>query len=235
MVNNIQVWEPHMNEWLVGEDEIKDVHSGNVLVWDRDNARLPKWFQEVEYIESSWTQYIKTLITPTTSTRFKTKFRIISKLTEYDVLIWATSDSFNKRYYVWWRNSSWWNTNWVYLFTPTNNYNSTNVIFWSVWVDYELQYMWTTLSDWIHSDNINHTTAPSKELYIFAENQNDWWAVWFSNSRLYYLQLYNWTTLIRDFVPCYRKSGREVGLYDLVEKKFYTNAWSWTFTKWPNI
>jgi hypothetical protein len=63
-----------MNEWLVGEDEIKDVRSGNVLVWDRDNARLPKWFQEVEYIESNWTnssswQYINTGIIPNSTNK----------------------------------------------------------------------------------------------------------------------------------------------------------------------
>ena len=190
------------------------------------------WYSKLNYIEATWTQYIKAWITPTTSTRFKTKFRIISKLTEYDVLIWATSDSFNRRYYVWWRNSNWWYTNWVYLFTPTNNYDSTNVIFWRVWVDYQLQYMWSTLSDWTHSDNINYTTPPSKELYILAENQNNSWPAWYSNSRLYYLQLYSWSTLVRDFVPAKRKSDNVVWLIDMLTKTFYTNSWTWTFNYW---
>lgn len=37
-------------------------------------------------------------------------------------------------------------------------------------------------------------------------------------------------TAIRDFVPCYRKSDSVVGLYDLVEGKFYTNAGTGTFS-----
>lgn len=37
MVNNIQIWEPSMSEGFVGEEEIKDVYSGNVLVWDKKN------------------------------------------------------------------------------------------------------------------------------------------------------------------------------------------------------
>lgn len=36
-------------------------------------------------------------------------------------------------------------------------------------------------------------------------------------------------TLIRDFVPCYRKSDNEPGMYDLVNGTFYTNAGSGTF------
>lgn len=45
----------------------------------------------------------------------------------------------------------------------------------------------------------------------------------------------NWTTLIRYYVPCYRKSDSVIGMYDLVNNQFYTNAWSWTFTKWGDV
>ena len=41
--------------------------------------------------------------------------------------------------------------------------------------------------------------------------------------KLYYLKIYD-GDIVRDFVPCYRKSDGEVGLYDLVGGKFYTSA-----------
>lgn len=38
-------------------------------------------------------------------------------------------------------------------------------------------------------------------------------------------------TPIRNFVPCYRKSDRVIGLYDTIEDKFYTNIGTGNFTK----
>lgn len=38
------------------------------------------------------------------------------------------------------------------------------------------------------------------------------------------------TTLIRDYIPVYKKSTNTVGLYDLVEGQFYANAGTGTFT-----
>ena len=44
-------------------------------------------------------------------------------------------------------------------------------------------------------------------------------------------------TLVRDFIPCYRNSDNEIGLYDLVNDIFYTNQglviYLW-FSKYPN-
>ena len=41
--------------------------------------------------------------------------------------------------------------------------------------------------------------------------------------------------LIRNFIPCYRKSDNVIGLYDVVNKTFYINAGSDGFTKGPDI
>lgn len=49
------------------------------------------------------------------------------------------------------------------------------------------------------------------------------------HAKLYSCQVYDNGTLIRDFVPCKNASGA-VGLYDLVNDVFYDNAGSGTFT-----
>jgi hypothetical protein len=40
---------------------------------------------------------------------------------------------------------------------------------------------------------------------------------------------------VRDFIPVYRKSDSVVGMYDSVNDVFYTNKWSGSFTKWPDL
>lgn len=76
------------------------------------------------------------------------------------------------------------------------------------------------------------TLADRGTLYLFASH--DWGyndTANYMNERLYSLVIKNATTdaLIRDFVPCYRKSDNEAGLYDLVTNTFYTNAGSGSF------
>ena len=47
--------------------------------------------------------------------------------------------------------------------------------------------------------------------------------------RLYAFKLYDNGVLVRNYVPCYRKSDNVVGLYDTVNNKFYINKGSGTF------
>ena len=49
------------------------------------------------------------------------------------------------------------------------------------------------------------------------------------HAKLYSCQVYDNGTLVRDFVPCKNASGT-VGLYDVVNNVFYTNAGTGTFT-----
>ena len=54
------------------------------------------------------------------------------------------------------------------------------------------------------------------------------------SGRLYYAKLTSSGTLIRDFLPCKNASGA-VGLYDTVEEQFYANAGTGSFTAGPEI
>ena len=48
--------------------------------------------------------------------------------------------------------------------------------------------------------------------------------------KLYNFQIYNGEQLVRDFIPCYRNPDNEVGLYDIVNDVFYTNQGTGQFT-----
>lgn len=51
---------------------------------------------------------------------------------------------------------------------------------------------------------------------------------------LYYCQIYDGNTIIRDYIPCKNAAGA-VGLYDVIGAKFYGNAGSGTFAAGPVV
>jgi hypothetical protein len=71
-------------------------------------------------------------------------------------------------------------------------------------------------------------------MFLFARN-NDGTAGSFSSFKLYSCKIYKSWTLVRDFVPCYRKSDWVIWLYDLANNQFYTNSWTGVFSKWWNV
>ena len=53
--------------------------------------------------------------------------------------------------------------------------------------------------------------------------------------KIYSLKVWDNDTLIRNFIPVYRKIDSVIGLYDTIEGKFYTNAGTGTFLKGGNV
>ena len=51
----------------------------------------------------------------------------------------------------------------------------------------------------------------------------------------YYVKIYDGETLIRDMIPCYRKSDNKPGMYDTVNGTFYTNAGTGEFVVGPDV
>lgn len=184
---------------------------------------LPSTYQEVEYIESSWTQWIDTWVTPTQNTMSQIKF--VNLVTTWDVIYWMyTWDDTDYRFF----NASWtmyfdfgssrieWssvNTNTVYELEIWNYYvknvwASSNILSWSTITSYT---WWTTIT----LNNYNNSS--------------------YSQNRWYYVKIYDSWTLVRDMIPCYRIADTEIWMYDLENWVFYTNAGSWTFTKWADV
>ena len=196
-------------------------------------ARLPHEYQEVEYIESTGTQWIDSWYIPKSTSWFEMKFRNISAINTYRTLIWTRTDTSTAAFWIWWMNSK------CYMEMSPANIEYTRSDGWfNTGIDYEMSFLnktlicnWETFQSWT-----NFTQDSARNLYIFSWNSN-WQAQPFeaAASRMYYLKLYEWENLVRDFVPCYRVSDWAAWLYDLVEWKFYTNAWTWTFTKWAPV
>jgi len=192
-------------------------------------ARLPAEYQEVEYIESSWTQYIATWYNPKTTTEFEIEYEIVSYNQRYCVPMWTRKDHNLNAYYFWYEN----NNNSYYGFW-NNKADPSSVDFHWVWVKRKITYHNNILSNWTQSVTVATNQQPYWNIVIFWEEHN--WNVqelWVM--KIYMFKLREWNDLIRDFVPCYRVLDWVIWLYDLANGQFYSNVWTWTFVKWRDI
>lgn len=91
-------------------------------------------------------------------------------------------------------------------------------------------------------DGTNYTYSKTGDFngtmtfYIFGRHHDgDTIGMVASGMRYYYLKMYLDDVLVRDYIPCYRKSDGEIGMYDLVSNSFFTNAGSGTFEKGNDV
>lgn len=189
-------------------------------------ANIPSEYQEVEYIQSSGTQYL--IIWNTFKTSYKTVIDLQMDVIGADYIpVWLRNSS-NYRYGI----DAWngyftiisWGNNWTNTKQEDKNRHIITVDKNIATVDgtnYSISYTNATFSHWIWVFCYNNWETPESRL--------------FSSNKLYKLDIYNenWVK-IYDLYPAYRKSDNVIGLYDLVNDVFYTNIGSGTFTKWPN-
>ena len=191
----------------------------NSVVSEITCTRLPKEYKEVEYIESTGTQYINTGVI-TNSQKIKAHFyRTANDSGSY----FGTYKDGNVFRTLWYQNN-----NQIQL--ASSLYNS-NIVDNDITVDIDLP----TISINTYSTNTGISTLQNEyKIYIFGANINGTFGSPIS-VRLYYFKVYENNVLIRDFVPCYRVSDNEIGLYDLVNGVFYTNQGTGTFAKGNDV
>lgn len=57
----------------------------------------------------------------------------------------------------------------------------------------------------------------------------------YGQTSIRYAEITEGTSVIRQLIPCYRKTDHTAGMYDLVNDVFYTNAGPGTFVIGPNV
>lgn len=181
---------------------------------------LPKEYQRVDYIESSGTQYINTNYIPNSNTKYELNIKF-NELGIISYLISARSTNY--------RND-------LYLATSNklsvgygNEYKNSNFI-----VQKDIKYNIVSDKNLLYVNNNLVWTSTEQEFIntvkavVFARNYNDEIGN-FISAKLYSCKIYDNDTLVRNFIPCYRKADNEVGLYDIVNNVFYTNAGTGAF------
>ena len=189
------------------------------------NARIPLEFQEVEYIESTGTQYIDTGIVGESGVYVQCKIEMME--IQEGCIIGARSGGVRyspihiyQEVFGFGNGSSW----------VASTYKPViNTI-------YEIQ---SSIKSTSQSFSINGSTVISKNensqnntnlnMFLFAMN-TDGTNRLSSKFRLYNMIIANTLgQVVRNFVPCYRVSDRATGLYDLLSKEFFPNLGSGEF------
>lgn len=213
------------NAWTVTATLGADTTSSTVIIDSSDeydvilSFRIPGIYQEVEYLESTGTQFIKTnYIIPADAV-----IEFGGKLTEAvndNTFFGVTSTNSNRCL------SCGLSTGKIRYLYGNNSYKDTSTTFTSV--DAEVVIGQTFV---VNNSNIGSVSVPAQTLpiYVFAENDKGGTARK-GKVRIKYFKVKSDDTLEIELVPVYRKSDSVAGMYDTVGKVFYTNDGTGTFT-----
>lgn len=177
-----------------------------------------KWYQEVEYIESTGTQWIDTNYIPSLSVKYVAHFEIDTYVTNiwfmgtYELGLCKNDDQ-------------------IYV-----AYNGTSHAFYST-LGTGKKFKAELTKNAILIDNDKYEFSISS-LINSTKSATLFKTTYFPDTlygKLYDCKIYDNGVLVRDFVPCYRKSDNEIGLYDTVNDEFYSNQGKETFLKGPDV
>ena len=184
---------------------------------------LPNEYQQVEYIESTGTQYIITDIIPNNS------MGIYAKVSTDDVVnnsnIIGANGQGDSRFFVSIKEETA-NYGWNNFF-KTNLSVSPNVIY-TIELNYYNSRVGVLNNEVAFTITDNLSSKATRPMYIFAVN---WEGTTNGNSimKLYELKLTEGATIKHNFVPCYNINSGVIGLYDTVNDQFYVNQGTGTF------
>ena len=192
---------------------------------------LPSEYTQVDYIESSGTQYINTGLFPDSNLKVETKIEVTS--TNQDITVFGSSlassggNSLGGYYHL-----TPYNNKWYYGANSSEgnggSYSAT------AGTQYEIIF-----NDEDNGIKINGTSIASNKTFVGISDstltisrRGTSSARRFGRFKYFYFKIYNKDTnaLVRDYIPCYRNSDNVVGMYDLVNNVFYTNAGAGAFT-----
>lgn len=188
---------------------------------------LPSGYNQVEYIESSGTQYINTGVKPKTNTRMVMTAQVLSsQKTEGHLASVVTSDA-ALFFVLSLRPVSG-------VMTYATRYGTSALTPFPTSVTPYGKHVFDKNKGVTKIDDETVTVTSGafqidKPLTLFARNAASGKIDAFTSMKLYECKIYDGTTLIRDFVPC-RRTDTTPGLYDLVNNAFYENAGSGTFS-----
>lgn len=166
---------------------------------------LPSTYTQLEYIESTGTQYIDTAYIPSGTSKAEVKFRMLSHTNNSETWAFSTWKTDNLR----WRAGI----------------NDQNVFDTSRGFTYSQS---TILNvDTVATGEVSGSTDLS--VYLFCQNQNGSPLFVQDRIRMYYVQIWQNDVLVRDMIPARRNSDNVAGMYDLANDVFYTNKGSGSF------
>lgn len=205
---------------------------------------LPDEYQQVEYIESTGTQYINTNIEAKSCKSYEIQFRstgIVKNVSSWDLDgIFGVNGTDNdvKLWFVY-SNDRTKAYNQIVINNKGVNSNQINISdYYKTKHNARLEVDKNVIYD---GENIGQITGTeekpvSRTLFLFAVNDAGETRKFYSKTKMYYVNLYDSSSeLIANFIPCYRKSDNIIGMYDTVSNTFFENQGTGSFIKGNDV
>lgn len=193
-------------------------------------GELPSEYTQVEYIESTGTQCIDTGISgDNNNLSFEVKYEWteLPSTGKYAYILGnhINEDSNTTRLLQYGNNITYLNLN-TKAQNGTTQYRMNRTVN-TIYEDKLSNSKYETNSNYINITNKTKGISNKNNVFIFSKGLNN--TTTFSKIKLYSFKIYDNDILIRNFIPCYRKSNNVIGMYDIVNNVFYTNAGTGTF------
>ena len=198
------------------------------LMGVQQHGGLPAGYQEVEYIESTGTQYIDTLVYPSNNTSFFIKIRADGRFDKTKNVAGSRINNTNNKFGIISFSST---SKFGYFFGSQSFQSQVNID--NKIYEFELDKDKFMVDNEILTYPTNNEFEVPYTIFLFGfhnDNMNQ-----YNSYRLYDCKIKEKNILKRIFVPCYRKIDNTIGMYDLVEGVFYTNQGTGTFLKGADV
>ena len=222
--------------------EIEEIAKGLVLHYKLDGENqilVPSGYQQLEYLESTGTQYINTGKVPQDTYEYRFKYALTA-FDAYKGPFCAYSAEAANTVRIIPDNGS--NSNVLIYFNCKAGGGNLNITGLTSAANQIVEgslskksyYLKNITSNIVKSDSNATDLFPTKGTAITANMCLFGYSGYISKSRIYYFDTYNNGACIQKLVPAKRLSDNVLGMYDVISKTFFTNAGTGTFTAGPN-
>ena len=219
-----------VGKMYLGSTAIGKAYLGSDLVYDSAGGSVTPvlpYDTEIEYLQSSGTQYINTGIKPTTNFKCEIKAQYVKNNNGFDTLV-GCYDGTNYGVALGLQSTS--GGNKLYLqFGGGSSFAASNVTTTTALHTFITQLSNNTLS--ISVDGTANTATysgslPNMNLFLFARNKAT--VGNFANAKIYYCKIWNGGNLVFDATPV--RVGQVGYMYDKVSGQLFGNSGTGSFT-----
>ena len=189
---------------------------------------FPKDFTKLEYIESNGSQALDTGYNPNSNTRVVLDYKLTKLITNDWSGMFGARDASASNSYAYWADTTG---------KYRSDYSTEGSLFGSQnknrhTVDKNKNVL--KEDGVVVSTNVAATFSSNFPMYLFCGNHGGS-PMHYANMRLYSCKIYNDDVLVRDYAPVKRTRDSSIGLYDKVNRVFYTSITTSKFVSGPEI
>lgn len=233
------------NEILKIQNDINSLNKRSIAIINHTEfSRLPDEYVELQYIQSSGTQYFNTEYIHTSNTRIQCKINVTQdSVHNYQFIFGARKSSYN---YNAIQFATRWNSSNTFCYARSGNEATGGTAYYSqdIIVD-----AYQKLCTWITTDNRSSSITTSGTanngicpIGIFCCNQSSSSGGWSPENntfagkvKLYYFNILENNELVKELIPARRVIDNVLGLYDIINNKFIVNKGSGSFIAGPEV